>query len=421
MTLLEDLRKELRILQSNVVKSPLRIEDRIRFVRHGSKTLYFPKQTANSYMRAIRILRLKTKNQGKLISDKKLGDLLNDFLFALKYGDESKFMEEIDKHIVSLFDELGRIPSHKHLFIVPIMDLSVARDITIGDTQIVSLNGQTLASLETKHSVKFRFREEDLTQAANEIVKNNETTVYAIVVVDAPDDVKALELAMQKADASLNALRLYNYRAEFVVRDEYRKLLQREIVHINLKTKTHSESHSALNIVANISSIDPDSITRMKNAGLDALNNLLTKFPDELTTLQADILTAILWFGNAVKEEQRNMKFIKSIIALESLLIPDGGQGKGDRISKRYASIMYAEASEHEKKEVFLTMRSLYNVRNSIIHSGEGYVYEDDLVQVMYWTQAAILFLLKYAGKSGELSVLIKNEFPVDENLYAGL
>jgi hypothetical protein len=205
------------------------------------------------------------------------------------------------------------------------------------------------------------------------------------------------------------------------MRDDYRKRLQREIVHINLNTKTYSKSYSSLNIVANISSIDSNAITNMKTAGLDDLNNLLIKYPDELTTLQEDILTAIFWFGNAVKEEQRNMKFTKSIIALETLLIPDGGQGKRDKISKRYASIMYAEASEDEKKEVFLTMRSLYDVRNSIIHSGEGYVYEDDLAQAMYWTRAAILFLLKYAGKFGELSELIKNKFLIDERLYAEL
>lgn len=421
MTLIEDFRKELKILQSGIVKSHLPRQDRFMAISREGRILSFPKEIADSYLRAIRVLRLKSKNLGRLISDKELKSLFVSFLFDLKYGNEAKFMEKIDKNIVCLFDKLQSMRAQRHLFIIPIMSLSVAEDLFIGDTAIVNLTGQTLASLESKYSIKFRFSFQDLSQAADRMTKDNETAVYAIVTVDASDDEKALELAIQKADTCLNVLRLYNYGARFVVRDEYRRLVPRGIAYVNLDEKTYGEMESALNIVAHIPNIDSSVIDEMKKAGFDMINNILSKRADELTTLQKDTLAAIFWFGNAVKEEQRNMKFIKSIIALETLLIPDGGQGKGNRISKRYASLLYAQVSDDEKKEVFLNLRSLYDIRNSIIHSGEGYVYEDDLIQVMHWTQAAILFVLEYAEKFSSISELIEKEFHVDETLYADL
>lgn len=69
----------------------------------------------------------------------------------------------------------------------------------------------------------------------------------------------------------------------------------------------------SINLVVNIPTIDSKVINKMKLAGFDILNKLLCKGTDELTSLQKDILTAIFWFGNAVKEKQRNMKFIKSV------------------------------------------------------------------------------------------------------------
>jgi len=421
MTLIEDFRKELRILQSGVTKSDLPLKDCFKKIQHKNKSLSFPKKIASSHVRAIRILRLKARNLRKFISDKELEHLLDDFLFDLKYGDESKFMGEVDKNVVCLFDSLRKMQSQKHLFIVPIMGLSVVQDIAIGGAKIVNLTEQALGSLESTYSVKLGFKGESLSEIVERMTKSNETTFYAIVVVDAPDDEKALELALQKADACLNVLRLYYYNAQFALRDECRKLILREIVDVNLDTKIHGLSLSSINVVANIPIVDSNALSQMKKAGFDMIDKLLSKEADQMTKLQENILTAIFWFGNAVKEEQRNMKFLKSIIALETLLIPDGGQGKAKLISKRYASLVYASASDEEKKEVYRTMRSLYEIRNSVIHSGEGYVYDDDLAQVMHWTRAAILILLTYAEKFSDVTELCKKRFPVDDSLYVAL
>lgn len=420
MTLIEDFRRELKNILSKLAKEHLR-EETFKVVQRKDRILSFPKEIARSYLRAIRILRAKSTNMGKFISDKKLEALLVEFLFDLKYGDEVRTIAEIDKHIVGFFDKLKTIQSQRHLFIIPIMHLGLAQNILIGDSMLVNMNAQTLASLETKHSVTFRFRHKELSLVANEMIKENETSVFAVVTVNAPDNERASELAAQRTDTCLNVLRLYYSNAPFVMRDEFSSALPKKIVHVNIDDKTYSEEFGEVNLVTNIPFLNPEAIERMKKGGFEMLNQLLLKKPDKLKQLQGDILTAIFWFGNAVKEENRNMKFIKCIIALETLLVPDGGIGKREILSKRFTSILYNSASEDQKKEAFLTMKSLYDIRNSIIHSGEGYVYEDDLNQIMYWTQATIQFLLHYAEKYKDISELLKQKFPVEEALYTDL
>jgi hypothetical protein len=295
--------------------------------------------------------------------------------------------------------------------------LRLAADIEIGDSLLVTLNAQFLSSLESKHSINFGIGR-DPSQAVEELTKENETQTFAIVVAEAPDNKRALELAFLKTENCLNVLRLYYSDASFVVRDEFKKSINRKLVHFNLDERTYGENLSAVNLVANIPiTIDQNAINKIR-AGLEIINDLLGKREDELTPIQKDLLTAILWFGTAVKEDHKNMKFLQSIMALEALLIPDGGMGKQEVIAKRFASIVYASNLDTVKKDAYLDMWNLYGIRNSIIHSGEGYVYKDDLAKAMLWVQATIQIILHHARKFATLQELMSKQFPVNEALY---
>jgi len=418
MTTKEDFRKELVQILDVVAAARMPRDNCFKIIDTEGKTLSFPNQIGSSYWRAIRILRLKSSNSGKLISDHELETQLDRFLIGLKYAsDQTKVKPEIDKHIVALFDILKKMKSTKYLFLIPVMNLRLATNIEIADSLLVTLNAQFLSSLESKYSIKFGI-DRGPSQALEELTKENETQTFAIVVAEAPDNKRALELAFLKAETCLNVLRLYYSDASFVVRDEFKKSINRELVHFDLDERTYGESLSAVNLVANIpTTIDQNAIDKIR-AGLEVINDLLGKRGDELTPLQKDLLTALLWFGTAVKEDQRTMKFLQSITALEALLIPDGGTGKQEIIAKRFASIAYAPGSDSEKREAYLDMRNLYEIRNSIIHSGEGYVYEDDLAKVMYWVQATIQIILHHARKFATLKDLMSKQFPVNEALY---
>lgn len=421
MTRIEDFRRELRILLKGVTKEFLPDEKIFQSIERGQRILSFPREIAGAYFRSIQILRVQSLNIGKLLSDKELTNLLVDFLFELKSGDEAKALTEIDKHINDIFRRIRAIKIQRHLFIMPIMNLAIGQHLAIGDSLIANLDEKALAFLESKYFTKLRFLHEEPSITVKKMKEENETSVFAIVSVEAPDDEKALELAIQKADTCLNVLRLFEVDARFVLRDEFHSRFVRGMVHLNLDKKSYSKMLGPVNAAPKITGIGPHEMDLMNRHGLKRINELLCKEPEGLSSLQHDLLTAIMWFGNAVKEQQRSMKLIMSAIALETVLIPDGGKEKRSKLSKRFASIFYASASNDEKKDVFRKMRNLYDIRNSIIHSGRGYVFEDDLNQMLYWTQAAIQMLLRYVESFDDISELIETKFPINEALYRNL
>ena len=421
MTKIDEFRNELLPILDGISKTMLPQGDYFQATfKIDSKLLCFPNEIAPAYFRAIRILREKPSECTQPISDKELEHRLVEFLRELKYApDQEKVKREIDKHIVALFDSLKKTKTEKHLFIIPVMNLRLEEDIKIGDSSLVNWNAKVLTSLNLTYSLNFNFDGKILPDIADELPRDNETSTFVVVTVEAPDASRALELAMQKSETCLNVLRLYYFNPSVVLRDEYKKHVSRRLVHINLDKKTYGEETTAINSRNSWpTKIDKKVIDDLKTTDLPIINRLLCRRTDELTLLQEDLLTAIFWFGNAVKEDQRNMKFVKAMMALEMLLVPDGGTGKRNTIAKRFASIMYAADTDSQKRKVFLAMRDMYNLRNSIIHSGEDYVYEGDMRQLLSRTRATIQIILHYAEKFTTLQELIEREYPVNETLY---
>ena len=186
---------------------------------------------------------------------------------------------------------------------------------------------------------------------------------------------------------------------------------------LRLDEGSYGEAHTRVNLTMGID-FNSQIVETMNKSGLQTINLLMSKDGDDLTAFEEGVLGAIFWFGNAVKDSNKPMQFIECVAALEMLLVPDGGRGKGDLMSKRFASIMYAQSPNGVKKDVFRDMSSLYSVRNSILHGGKAYVYDDDLNQIMYWVQTTIIFLLRYL-QYDSVQELIQKEFPIDESLYS--
>ncbi len=419
MSTVEDLRGELTQILDGVSKETLEESSYFKAIdRPDGILLYFPNEIARPYLRAVRALRNKAENLGVRFSNSELEAMLNDLLFEIKYGDETEARGQIDTYITGLFGRIKNIRYQRYLFLIPIMHLRLEQDIAVGTSRIVNMTGDVLKTLESAHSAKIGIGDDDPLETARRLTEINETSTFAVVVVEAADDKKALELASEKAEMCLNALRLYSSQAPFVVRGEFREEVLKRIVHVNIDEKTSGEQTSRLNLVANVPTIDSRTIEAMKTGRFDTVNELLRRDPNKLTDLEKDVLTAIFWFGSAVKEPSRRMGFMKSVFALETLLLPDGGLGKKARISRRLAAVLYADATDDVKREVYREMYGLYGIRNSVIHSGEGYVHQDDLNQTMMWAQALVQFLLRYAGKFKHMSELLEREFPVDDSLY---
>ena len=421
MKLNDDFRNDLIPLLDGLSANRLPPGKYFKFFEHEGKALAFPNAIYPNYLALKRMLRLRANTSGKLISDDALEGKLTDFLFRIKYAsDQSKVRSEIQKEIALLLKDVKNMQSMKTLFIIPIMNLQVEENVIIGDSSIVSFSLDILAALEAKYKLKFKFEEKSIKDSVLRIPEENQTRTVAIVVAEAPDEKKALELAIQKAETCLNILRLYGSGTSFVIREEYIGSITQRLIKVNLTDGTYGEIASALNVGNHFPTIlTKNLISELKTNVLPKIDALLVKEEDSLTSLQDDLLKAILWFGNSVKENQRNMKFVKAITALETLLIPDGGTAKLDVIAKRFASITFKSATDEKKKEVFSEMRSMYQLRSAIIHSGEGYVYEDDLQKAMLWVQTTIQILLERADKYPKLQDAITKEFPITEKLYS--
>lgn len=422
MTVINNFRKELLPILNGVSTTPLPDEQDKSFktIMYEEGFLCFPNEIEASYRKALKILRLMSNQSGKLISDKALEEKLVDFLLKLKYGEnEEKIRREIDRHVIVFINSIKKMKSNKYLFMIPIMNLIVEGDIRMGDSSIVTLSPQLFESLEATYCLKFSLNRKDHPDPIEWMPQINKTKTFSIVNVEALDSQKALEIAIQKTEICLNILRLYSTDSSFVIRDEFKKTIVRRLIQINIDKKTYTEVGSNINLATNHfpTTLNKDNIEMFNTKILPNVNNLLNKTEDELTPLQGDLLTAILWFGNAIKEKDKKMKFLKGMMALEALLVPDGGIGKLDIIAKRFASIVFSTAPSIRKKQVFEDMRNMYRLRSSIIHSGEGYIYEEDLEKMIAWAQITIQILLERSDKFKDLQETISKEFPIDETV----
>jgi len=421
MTLIEDFRKEItniiKNLHTNICEN---VGDYFKQIFSGGKILCFSLEVVRPYYRAKEILRKKAENIGKLISDRQLEKILDDFLLELKY-DEKRKLPEIDKHIVRLFDFLRTMKMERYLFLIPIMNITLKQNMSIGNISLVNLTEDTLGAVESQYSTKLRFKNDPLSKTIEKLVKTNNTSIYAVIIVKANDKRKATELAIQRANICLNILRLYFGSPPFVLRNEFRSKLNMAITYSNLDKKAFGEEISVVNLNVNIPEIGPEEIKFMEKYGLKIIEKLLAKSGNKLTQFEKSILTAIMWFGDAVKESQRSMQLVKCFVALESVLLPDGGMAKKVRLSKRFTSIIYAEAPDLIKKRVYSKICQLYNLRNNIIHGGETYVYEEDVSQLILWTRMTIQFLLPYTESYENILELIKEKFPINEQLYSDI
>jgi hypothetical protein len=414
-----DLRNELNIIVNGVKK--IRIEEDACFktLEKEGKFLSYPKDIQWSYYRAILILREKAINIGKSLSDNEIKRILDDFLIDLLYNNTDERMKTVEREIKQLFATIKSIGTEKHLFIMPINYITISGSMQIGDSQFFTLDETSLIEVKNQYSLDFSTILSDTRKKTEDMNRTNETSTYTLVIVEANDDDKAEELAILKTERCLNVLRLFYIDSPFTIRDEKIDHFVRDIIHVNLTTQSCSGSVRAINLDTLIGAphIDVDIIQRMEKDGLTTISQLLSKDEDDLTPLEKDILTAIFWFGSAMKERQRDMKFVKLMTAIETILIPDGGTTKQHRLAARFASIIYNSDTPEERKKVYHIMKNLYQLRSSILHSGKGYVYEEDMGQAVAWSQRLILQLLKDIREQLSLSKLLEKKYPIDEKL----
>ncbi|MHA1828359.1 MAG: hypothetical protein ACTSX6_06895 [Candidatus Heimdallarchaeaceae archaeon] len=418
--LIQELRTELVKTINGAKKERLSEGTYFKSYIDTEKVFSLPNEVQLPYNKVLILLREKSHRLGLDISDDKLERMFDSFLLDILYNETEKRLGTIDREIKFLFKEIKAFNKEENLFIIPINNIQVKDALTIGNSEIISLTEEKLETIKKKFAIKsFSLFDED-EKTIEKLNKRNETNNYIVLTVEASDISKAKEIAFRQADYSLHVLRLFYRDAPFRIRNEKKNHFNVNIIHVNLTTKQVSDDSGVENIDFLIPPpiIDTKKIQIMKENGLIEINQLLLKDETLITQLEESLLTAIFWFGSAMKESSRDISFIQLMTALETMLIPDGGQSKQHRLASRFTSIIYGNETEEEQKEVYELMKDLYQIRNSLLHSGKGYVFDENLNQAKLWTQVLIMKLLKEIHNEKNMKALLENKYPVDEQLY---
>jgi len=110
---------------------------------------------------------------------------------------------------------------------------------------------------------------------------------------------------------------------------------------------------------------------------------------DDLTDLEASIVSAISWLGDAHQERDTNIAYIKYWVAIEALIT---GYEKGDRLNFRLKNAIPLMLSQIIKDIPTKTeVDSAYALRSKVIHSGyNDIVALKDLNKVCKWATGCI-------------------------------
>ena len=385
----------------------------------SDRTVSFSNEIGPAYAQGIRALRLKAQSQKKFLSDQKLESLFDDYILELAYCNQANLNNEINRQITLLFSTVTHLPNERRVYLIPLVNISLSTSggVIIGDCEILKISPTFFAVFQKEYDFQDQLFQNSET-AFSTLSKNNATSVFIKIFLDATDSERALEISLEKAEMVLNVLRLYAPDAPVRVRGDELACVTRDVVSGNLEKKAFSERSSRENLVVNAFTIDDRVVEEMKNHSLQTISSMLTKEKNLLTELEKNILTSIFWFGAATKDRYRVSSFLKHVIAVETLLLK-GERNKKETISERLTSVLYDGATQEEKKKAHDEMWRLYQVRNDIIHAGKDYVERDEVTQIEYWCRALILKLLNYTATHADILDFLKEEVSATQTSHS--
>ena len=127
----------------------------------------------------------------------------------------------------------------------------------------------------------------------------------------------------------------------------------------------------------NISTSDHDkySIPHEFNVVDEAMNSLREDFyffdgkEGNHTSLERRFIQSYRWYGDGVQSGILEEEFLKYIISMESMLVPESSGGKKDKLAQRLADLLGVYETHYDSFRDEVT--ELYNTRNNLVHNAE--------------------------------------------------
>jgi len=338
-----------------------------------------------------------------------------------------------EKRTGFITDEIRKLPGElrnnvkEWTVLIPIDNLKIDNQILIGDVIFYPSGNTTnihrIISLLEKILENNRFHsEEEKERILNQQLTVLEKSANGVLITFAEVKTKGIiEIAqmeaMKKIRMALNILRLYNFPNDITNRSYFG--ICGEVIRSNIRYTMRYESElpiAKLNpIIERTGFVIPFELTEkrlelMRNKGY---SDLITFFKSQRQTdFQKRLLNTIYWYGEAIntqinfdtKEELKsesdfkhlqyfnaNQKFLKLMVALESILLFDENEPVTNNVAERTAFLL-ADTYE-ERKEIKTIIKDFYKKRSSIIHHGKSSPSIAELNQFSWIVQATIFKL----------------------------
>lgn len=324
-------------------------------------------------------------------------DRLIDIIFSCQGVPTSNLDAQLLKNAKSFLSKLQRT-IETWVFLVPVVNLKLIgiKKMTIGDVNFYDINPKTLKYLESKFSAKLG-HQRTLNQRQTDFIKNN-IKVLAAVKATAGETEKAQRIALHKVELSLNILRLYDYTKEIGIQREFFTSFGREnIYHQNVRTKTVGSSHGApppFHFFPYY--VDKPKLNLMrKKMKLSQFNKLLRGV--QSTKLSQKLAMSIYWYGLGIKDKKKVDRFVKLIVALESLLLEKKDRLKKQVLQDRAAFILGRDKKTREK--VYELVGKMYSIRSDIVHEGKHDVSEEDTLTLIALLRTLIFEMMSISKR----------------------
>jgi len=325
-------------------------------------------------------------------TDKYIEDRLIDIIFSCQIVSPSTLDTELLKETKKLLRKLKRT-IESWIFLVPVVNLKLIgiKKMSIGEVDFYDPNLQTLKYLESKFKMKLGHKRR-LTERRSALIENN-INVLAVTKASAGETQKAQNIALFKVESSLNILRLYDYTRDIGIQREFFTAFGREdIYHWNPRTKTRGSSHGGPPPARFFPYlVDRSTLNLMRKKGkLSKFNKLL--WGALSTELTKKIVMSIHWYGLGVKDKKEVDRFVKLVVALESLLL-----GKKDRLKKQSLADRVAFILGRDKKtreDMYELVDRMYSIRGDIVHEGKYDVSEEDTLTLIALVRTLIFAMI---------------------------
>ena len=251
-------------------------------------------------------------------------------------------------------------------------------------------------------------------------LSTQDTDFFAVLELFAPTQEVGEKRMEQKLERAIDAL---NYsKTKGVVQSPFTQSKTTYFCRLSNGTYTiHTSNHHKYSIPHDF---------RVTDEGVELLEDefeFFAKEDDSHTSLERRFIQSYRWYGDGVQSGIPEEEFLKYVISIESMLIPETSGNKKDRLAQRLADLfgIYERYRESFKNEV----TALYDTRSTLVHSAEIDILDMDQEVSSARTKATKMFgviLEEYIDEYDEIEELLEEldrrdvpEAPDDHNPFA--